>query len=158
MNEKIACLLIDADRDRRNQFFMALDLLGNSKACICQDNLESAIEYLKTHQDSFTPDYIFLDAEANQTTLVPSFPSALKTNVPVIWYSGSYHSSCEISLKQEGWAAGLTKQSNLLQLKANLKTLFGQDLSIKVLNPSKPILRLVKYEPTYEQVPVSVNS
>ena len=153
MKEKISCLLIDPDRDRRNQFFMALDLLGNSKACICQDSVESALNYLK-EQVGFSPDFIFMDAEANQSTLLPVFPAALKNQLPkttIVWYSGSYHASAEIALKKAGWATGLTKLSNLLQLKAALKSLLEQDFTVAKPD-TKPVLRLVKYEPAYQAV------
>ena len=152
MKEKFSCLLIDPDRDRRNQFFMALDLLGNSKACICQDSVESALHYLT--QAGFSPDFIFMDAEANQSTLLPVFPAALKNQLPktpIVWYSGSYHASAGTILKREGWAAGLTKQGNLLQLKAALKELLEQDFTVTKPD-TKPVLRLVKYEPAYQAV------
>ncbi|MDQ0108463.1 hypothetical protein J2T02_003596 [Chitinophaga terrae (ex Kim and Jung 2007)] len=151
MKEKLTCLLIDPDNDRRNQFYMALDLLGNSKACICHNNVQSAIQYLQEHPE-LQPDYIFMDAPANGSTLVPSFPEALNIRslqtTPIVWYSTSYLASSEAALKLEGFTTGLTKQSNLLQLKAQLKNLFAQDFSIEIPE-SKPKLRLVKYEPAY---------
>ncbi|SHL24685.1 hypothetical protein SAMN05444266_102588 [Chitinophaga jiangningensis] len=57
---EITCLLIDADQDRRVQYYYALDLLGNCKACICFADMNQGLEYLQQHPD-FRPEYVFVN-------------------------------------------------------------------------------------------------
>jgi CheY-like chemotaxis protein len=131
MKEKITSVLIDPDRDRRNQFYLALDLLNISKACIAQDNSGKALDYFRK-QSGFTPDYIFLDSllPTDETT---SFLKEVRTikrlkQVPVIWYSASFNENQLEAIQEAGFAAGLTRQADLLDLKANLHALFQMDL------------------------------
>jgi CheY-like chemotaxis protein len=131
MSEKIISLLIDPDRDRRNQFYLALDLLCVSKACISQDNTSKALDYFKKHP-GLIPDYIFLDSLLPSDE-VPHFLRELRKikrlkQVPVIWYAPSFAPEQQQAIREAGFAAGLAKQSDLYKLKGNLKVLFQSEL------------------------------
>ncbi|HEY8957577.1 hypothetical protein [Chitinophaga sp.] len=131
MREKLISLLIDPDRDRRNQFYLALDLLNVSKACIAQDNTSKALDYFKKHPD-LIPDYIFLDSllPSDET---PRFLKELRkikrlVQVPVIWYAASFDADQQQAIREAGFAAGLAKQSDVHKLKGNLQVLFRSEL------------------------------
>ncbi|MBO9731542.1 MAG: hypothetical protein J7623_23075 [Chitinophaga sp.] len=136
MREKLSSLLIDPDRDRRNQFYLALDLLQISKACIAQDNTSKALDYLKK-QSGFTPDYIFLDSlqPSDEALLFLRELRKIKRlkQVPLIWYAPSFNAAQEQAMLEAGFAAGLVKQEKLLQLKENLRILFQSDLQEALL-------------------------
>lgn len=136
MSEKLTSLLIDPDRDRRNQFYLALDLLNISKACICQDNTGKALDYFKRHAD-FTPDYIFLDSLHASDEAMPFLRDMRKIRrlkqVPLIWYAASFEPAQMQAIQEAGFAAGLAKQENLHKLKENLQVLFHSELEEIVL-------------------------
>ncbi|HEY9257960.1 response regulator [Chitinophaga sp.] len=131
MREKLTSLLIDPDRDRRNQFYLALDLLNISKACVAQDNTTRALEYLKK-QSGFTPDYIFLDSLQPSDEAILFLREVRKVKrlkqVPLIWYAASFEPAQQEAIREAGFAAGLAKQDNLHKLKENLKVLFQSEL------------------------------
>ncbi|NLR57608.1 hypothetical protein HGH93_05830 [Chitinophaga polysaccharea] len=131
MREKISCLLIDPDRDRRNQFYLALDLLTISKACIAQDNTSKALDYLK--KNDFTPNYIFLDSlhpsDEGVTFLRELRKIKRLKQVPLIWYAASLDNGQRQAIREAGFAAGIVRQANLLDLKANLQVLFQSELT-----------------------------
>lgn len=131
MREKLTSLLIDPDRDRRNQFYLALDLLNISKACIAQDNTSRALDYFKK-QSGFTPDYIFLDSLQPSDEAVFFLREMRKIKrlkqVPLIWYAESFEPAQQQAIREAGFAAGLAKQGNVHKLKENLKVLFQSEL------------------------------
>jgi CheY-like chemotaxis protein len=136
MREKLISVVIDPDRDRRNQFYLALDLLNVSKACISQDNTSKALDYFKKHPD-LVPDYIFLDSllPSDET---PQFLRELRKikrlkQVPVIWYAASFERDQQQAIREAGFAAGLAKQSDLYKLKGNLTVLFQSELQETVI-------------------------
>ncbi|PSL48352.1 response regulator receiver domain-containing protein [Chitinophaga niastensis] len=135
MKKKLTCLLIDADRDRRNQFYLALDLLQISKACVCQDDTDKALDYFKK-QPAFTPDYIFLDILQPQQEGVLFLRKLRKIKrfqqTPVIWYSKSYDVQQAPALRETGFAAGVTKHGDLYHLKENLRSLFHSEPAVAV--------------------------
>ncbi|MFY0256307.1 hypothetical protein ACDQ55_20395 [Chitinophaga sp. 30R24] len=132
MREKLTSLLIDPDRDRRNQFYLALDLLSISKACISQDNISNALDYLKKNPD-FKPDYIFLDSlqpadEASSFLKEIRKMKRLKL-VPLIWYAASWEPEHMQAIHESGFAAGLAKQDSLHALKEHLSALLQNELA-----------------------------
>jgi|GEM_PF-1131738 len=141
MSEKLTSLLIDPDRDRRNQFYLALDLLNISKACISQDNTSRALDYFKKHA-GFTPDYIFLDSLQPSDEAVFFLQEMRKIKrlkqVPLIWYAASFEPVQQQFIREAGFAAGLAKQENVHKLKENLKVLFQSELLDTVIPEEVP--------------------
>ncbi|MBV8252661.1 MAG: hypothetical protein JO154_08640 [Chitinophaga sp.] len=98
MKTEINYLLVDANEDRRVQYYYALDLLGNRKAVVCLPTLEKALEYLQSHPD-FRPSYIFANTINSQTekiyfnTQVQILPEMSDTTVVFSQYDEMYFTS-----------------------------------------------------------------
>jgi CheY-like chemotaxis protein len=124
--KKITTLLIDEKADQRIQFYLSLDLLKNSRACVCHDNGFDALAYLKQHPD-FIPDYIFFNGElpANQGTLFIKNIRKLKRLQSTTVILLSKENVLPEDLRQAGFAACLPKQRDIHQLKDALKVIFA---------------------------------
>ncbi|CAL1518226.1 response regulator [Chitinophaga sp. MM2321] len=122
----LTILLIDDDRNSRNQFFLALDLLKVNKACICFDNHIDAMSYAAEQQ--IKPDYIFLKTikpVSNGKQGLDDVKNApCMEHVPVILYATSFDPNDLVQVKHLGAADWLVKQSDLHILKNALKSIF----------------------------------
>ncbi|WP_212004218.1 hypothetical protein [Chitinophaga sp. HK235] len=136
MRKKITCLLIDEQKDSRNQFFLALDLLQISKACICFDNPGQALSYAAMHQ--WKPDYIFLRTNRpaldgkNNLGHLQRLP--LLADVPVIFYAKEFCPDDMTRMKYLGAADWLIKSSDLHALRDGLKLIFE---TVKMKQPAR---------------------
>ncbi|RAJ87980.1 hypothetical protein CLV59_101745 [Chitinophaga dinghuensis] len=98
MKTEINYLLVDTNDDRRVQYYYALDLLGNRKACICMPSLDKALAYLQSHPE-FRPDYIFantINTKSEKTafnTQVQILPEMSDTTVVFSHYDEIYFSN-----------------------------------------------------------------
>ncbi|NML39201.1 response regulator [Chitinophaga sp. G-6-1-13] len=126
MKQKISCFLIDDVRDNRNQFFLALDLLQVTQACICFDNAAHALSYA-TRQPG-KPDYIFLHtrrpAVDGVRQLEEILQSQLLKDVPVIFYAPSFDPEDMTRMKFMGATDWMVKPSNLHALRDGLRLIF----------------------------------
>lgn len=132
MKQKISCFLIDDIRDNRNQFFLALDLLQVTQACICFDNAGHALSY--TTRQPGKPDYIFLHTRRPAVDgirqLGEILQSPLLKDVPVIFYAPSFNPEDMTRMKFMGATDWMVKPSNLHALRDGLKLIF-ETLSTK---------------------------
>lgn len=126
MKQKISCFLIDEMRDNRNQFFLALDLLQVTQACICFDNAAHALSYATGQQGK--PDYIFLHtrrpAVDGVRQLEEILQSPLLKDVPVIFYAQSFDPEDMTRMKFMGATDWMVKPSNLHALRDGLRMIF----------------------------------
>jgi len=124
--KKITTLLIDEKADQRIQFYLSLDLLKNSRACVCHDNGLNALTYLKQHPD-FIPDYIFFNGElpADQSALFIRHIRKLKRLRSTTVVLLSKENVQPEELQQAGFAACLLKQRDIYGLRDALKIIFA---------------------------------
>ncbi|SKA42801.1 Response regulator receiver domain-containing protein [Chitinophaga eiseniae] len=126
MKQKFSCFLIDEIRDNRNQFFLALDLLQATRACICFDNATHALSYAA--QKGGKPDYIFLHTRQPGLDGVRQLEalqqSPLLADVPVIFYAASFNPEDMTRMKFMGATDWMVKPSNLHALRDGLKLIF----------------------------------
>ncbi|MDQ0107060.1 CheY chemotaxis protein or a CheY-like REC (receiver) domain [Chitinophaga terrae (ex Kim and Jung 2007)] len=127
MNNRITSLLIDEKPDQRIQFYLSLDLLNVSRACVCHDNLKNALEYLQEKTD-FTPNYIFIsssmpvDAAAQFIRIIRQ--AKRLANVPVIYFADANSKVSSLDLKGAGFTDSLRKQPDIYLLRDALSALF----------------------------------
>lgn len=126
--KKITTLLIDEKADQRNQFYLSLDLLKNSRACVCHDDGFDALAYLKQHP-AFIPDYIFFNGElpAKQGVLFIKHIRKLKRLQSTTVILLSKENVLPEELGQAGFAACLPKQRDIYQLRDALKVIFANE-------------------------------
>ncbi|MBC9910272.1 response regulator [Chitinophaga varians] len=126
MKQKISCFLIDEMRDNRNQFFLALDLLQVTQACICFDNAAHALSYA-TRQPG-KPDYIFLHTRRPAVDGIRQLEeiqqSPVLKDVPVIFYAPSFDPEDMTRMKFMGAADWMVKPSGVHALRDGLKLIF----------------------------------
>lgn len=126
MKQKFSCFLIDESRDNRNQFFLALDLLQATDACICFDNAPHALSYAA--RQAYKPDYIFLHTRQpgidGVRQLEEILQSPLLADVPVIFYAASFNPEDMTRMKFMGATDWMVKPSNLHALRDGLKLIF----------------------------------
>lgn len=126
MRQKISCFLIDEQRDNRNQFFLALDLLQATKACICFDNAAHALSYAA--QQTGKPDYIFLHTRQPAVDgcrqLEELLKSPLLADVPVVFYAATFNPEDMTRMKFLGATDWMVKPSNLHALRDGLRLIF----------------------------------
>jgi CheY-like chemotaxis protein len=126
MKHKFSCFLIDESRDNRNQFFLALDLLQMTQACICFDNAPHALSYAAQQADK--PDYIFLHTRQPAVDGIRQLEEIVKSpllkDVPVIFYAASFVPEDMTRMKFLGAADWMVKPSNLHALRDGLKLIF----------------------------------
>ncbi|MGN7824001.1 response regulator [Chitinophaga sp. 22536] len=141
MKQKMSCFVIDDIRDNRNQFFLALDLLQVTQACICFDNAADALSYA-TRQPG-KPDFIFLHtrrlAVDGARQLEEILQSPLLKDVPVIFYAPSFDPEDMTRMKFMGAADWMVKPSNLHALRDGLKLIF-ETVSAKQPALSQPVM------------------
>ncbi|QJB31158.1 response regulator [Chitinophaga oryzae] len=143
MKQKFSCFLIDEVRDNRNQFFLALDLLQATRACICFDNAPHALSYAA--QQAYKPDYIFLHTRQpgidGVRQLEELLQSPLLADVPVIFYAASFNPEDMTRMKFMGATDWMVKPSNLHALRDGLKLIFEtvsgkQPVSLREAQPA----------------------
>jgi CheY-like chemotaxis protein len=121
MSEKI-CFLVDDDEDDCEIFQLALQHFENVKCVVC-NNAKEAIEKLK--DDTFQPDFIFLDLNMPLMTgaecLVEIRKMKKLKDTPVWMYSTSSQHGDKISLEKLGATGFITKPTHLSMLIKILK-------------------------------------
>ena len=126
MFEGATCFLIDDDPDDREIFCIALEDTNKGFKCITAPNGKEALQKLST-DDSFRPDYIFLDLNMpvmngkqclQEIKKIPRLES-----VPVIIYTTSSYVKDMEETKELGATHFLTKPSRIDRLTRLLEEL-----------------------------------
>ena len=131
MPTPLLCLLIDDDQDDQEIFTLALEDSGLNIQCVISNNAREALQRLM-QDDTFLPDYIFLDLNMpriNGTQLLTEIKkNARLQRIPVVIYSTSSHPKDKEATHKLGAAAFITKPSGIKELSQILKDFFQTHL------------------------------
>ena len=125
--ENRTCYLIDDDADDRQAFEMALHHLDEPFRLVIAVN---GVEALKTlsHQQDFTPDYIFLDLHMPKVDGKHCLSEIKKIkrlkDTPVVMYTTSQSPKDMEDVRKLGAVACIYKSHNLPTLEASLHSFF----------------------------------
>jgi CheY-like chemotaxis protein len=127
MSTALVCLLIDDDQDDQEIFTLALEDSGLDLQCVISNNASEALQRL-TQDDTFLPNYIFLDLNMPRINGVQLLTEIKKISrlkhIPVIIYSTSSHPKDKEATQKLGASAFITKPSGIKELSLLLKEFF----------------------------------
>lgn len=116
MNNRITCFLIDDDKDDQEIFMLALEDMNISVSCITANDGNEALVHL-TKDESFLPDFIFLDLNMPRINGKQCLAEIKKMghlkDVPVIIYSTSSAQKDKTETEMLGATAFITKPSSI---------------------------------------------
>ncbi len=130
------CFIIDDDSDDQEIFASAIKKIKKTYRCITANNCSDALKKLK-NDESFTPDYIFLDLNMPRLSGKACLEEIKKIprlkNVPIIIYTTSSYQKDIEETKKLGASHYLIKPSNTNYLTKILAGLFqNQNLSFSL--------------------------
>ena len=124
MHEKITCFLIDDDDDDQEIFTLALSNIDGAINCVTANDGIDALKKL-TGDQSFVPDYIFLDlnmVRMNGRECLAEIKKIQRLQkVPVIIYSTSSEPRDISETKQLGASDYIVKPPSMTQLEKRLE-------------------------------------
>ncbi len=127
MDPSITCLLIDDDQDDQEIFALAAKKVGTPINCAFADDGSDALRKLQ-QDDTFTPQYIFLDLNMPGINGRQCLTELKKINrlkhTPIIIYSTSSESRDILETKQLGASGFITKPTLVSALTDQLAQLF----------------------------------
>lgn len=131
MHTSLLCLLIDDDQDDQEIFELALKDSGLNMECVMSNNASEALQKL-TQDDTFLPNYIFLDLNMPRINGIQLLTEIKKIsrlqNIPVVIYSTSSHPKDKDATLKLGATAFITKPSGIQELSLLLKDFFQTHL------------------------------
>lgn len=126
MQKDITCFLIDDDMDDLEIFAIAVAEMGRPVTCATANDGMDALEKLR-QDESFTPDYIFLDLNMprmnGKQCLVEIKKIERLTHTPVVMYSTSALQRDIDDTLQLGASHFLTKPTSISKLTETLQQL-----------------------------------
>jgi CheY-like chemotaxis protein len=131
MSSPLLCLLIDDDQDDQEIFTLALEDSGLNMECVISSNASEALQKL-TQDDTFLPNYIFLDLNMPRINGIQLLTEIKKVSrlqhIPVVIYSTSSHPKDKDATLKLGASAFITKPSGIKELSVLLKDFFQTHL------------------------------
>ena len=131
MSAALLCLLIDDDQDDQEIFALALEDSGLNMQCVVSNNASEALQKL-TEDDTFLPNYIFLDLNMPRINGIQLLTEIKKISrlkhIPVVIYSTSSHPKDKEVTQKLGASAFITKPSGIKELSQILKDFFHTHL------------------------------
>lgn len=121
-------LLIDDDAEDQELFFMAMEAIDRSIACVAASSCEEGLKMLS--EASSLPDIIFLDLNMprmnGKECLLELKKSAYLQHIPVVIYSTSIHKTDMDETSQSGAVGFLCKPRNFSTLTETLQQMMKE--------------------------------